>query len=66
MSQLFDFGLGEFCFIVGKVKRAMEDHFTSNREYVRQLNSQGKSVQATQLERFYERIEDSASLDEPA
>ena len=59
-EQLFDFGLREFCFIVGTGKRAMEDHFTPNREYVRQLNSQGKTVQAGQLERFYERIEASA------
>ena len=58
-EQLFDFGLREFCFIVGKGKRAMEDHFTPKRGYVSQLKSQGKSVQAAELERFYEKIQTS-------
>lgn len=61
-EQLFDFGLRQFCFVVGKGKRAMEDHFTPDREYVSRLNSQEKSVQAAQLERFYGRIEASAIL----
>ena len=58
-EQLFDFGVREFCFIVGKGKRAIEDHFTPDRDYVNELNSHGKSIQATQLERFYDRIENS-------
>jgi UTP--glucose-1-phosphate uridylyltransferase len=58
-EQLFDFGLKEYCFIVGKGKRALEDHFTPDRDYIAQLNARGKSSQAAQLERFYDRIEDS-------
>lgn len=58
-EQLFDFGLREFCFVVGKGKRAIEDHFTPDRGYVRGLNAHGKSAQAIQLERFYDKIEAS-------
>ena len=58
-EQLFDFGIREFCFVVGKGKRAIEDHFTPDRDYVNELNSRGRSIQALQLERFYDRIDDS-------
>jgi len=55
-EQLFDYGLREFCFIVGKGKRVLEDHFTPDRDYVRELNTRGKDTQAAQLKRFYDRI----------
>ncbi len=55
-EQLFDFGLREFFFIVGKGKRAIEDHFTPDRSYVDRLNALGKNPQASQLENFYKRI----------
>ena len=58
-EQLFDFGVREFYFVVGKEKRAIEDHFTVDREYIRRLNSQGRNSQALQLENFYRRIEGS-------
>lgn len=58
-EQLFDLGLREFCFVVGKEKRAIEDHFTPDRDYVRGLNTHGKTAQALQLERFYDRIDES-------
>jgi UTP--glucose-1-phosphate uridylyltransferase len=56
-EQLFDFGFREFCFIVGKGKRALEDHFTPDRDYIQQLASRGKTAQASQLGRFYDRLE---------
>jgi len=55
-EQLYDFGLREFCFIVGKGKRALEDHFTPDRDYVQQLISRGKTDKASQLRRFYDQI----------
>jgi len=58
-EQLFDFGIREFYFIVGKGKRAIEDHFTPDREYVNRLNGQGRNSQALQLGGFYRRIEAS-------
>lgn len=58
-EQLFDLGMKEFCFIVGKGKRAIEDHFTPDRGYIRGLSAHGKTAQALQLDRFYDRIEES-------
>jgi len=55
-EQLFDLDLREFCFIVGKGKRALEDHFTPDREYVQQLTKRGRSAQAFQLRQFYDRL----------
>jgi UTP--glucose-1-phosphate uridylyltransferase len=59
-EQLFDLGLREFCFVVGKGKRAIEDHFTPDHDYVHGLNSRGKNSQALHLDSFYDRIESSA------
>ena len=59
-EQLFDFGIREFYFIVGKEKRAIEDHFTPDAEYVNRLSSHGKSGQATQLSEFYGKIRASS------
>ena len=66
-EQLFDFGIREFCFVVGRGKRAIEDHFTPDSDYVRRLNpgksgaAAPKATMASALERFYERI-DRASI----
>jgi UTP--glucose-1-phosphate uridylyltransferase len=58
-EQLFDSGVREFYFIVGRGKRAIEDHFTPERESVDLLNAQGKSGPASDLEHFYSRITQS-------
>lgn len=58
-EQLFDLDIREFYFIVGKEKRAIEDHFTPDREFISRLNSHGKNSQAQELESFYKKIEAS-------
>jgi UTP--glucose-1-phosphate uridylyltransferase len=58
-EQLFDFGIREFYFVVGRGKRAIADHFTPDREHIRRLNDHGKNTQAFQLETFYRMIETS-------
>ena len=58
-ERLFDYGVRDFYFIVGRGKRAIEDHFTPDRDFVRRLNSQGKNNPATDLEKFYKKIEAS-------
>jgi UTP--glucose-1-phosphate uridylyltransferase len=55
-EQLYDYGIREFYFVVGKGKRAIEDHFTPDREYTHILKSHGKNIQILQLESFYEKI----------
>ena len=51
--------LREFCFIVGRGKRAIEDHFTPNKNVIKVLNGTGKSSQAQDLDDFYEKLEKS-------
>ena len=55
-EQLFDFGIREFYFIVGREKRAIEDHFTPDLEFIRRLNSSRRRSEGFQLKRFYQRI----------
>lgn len=58
-EQLFDFGICQFCFIVGRGKRAVEDHFTPSYDFIQLLESKGKQPLASDLKAFYERIEES-------
>lgn len=58
-EQLYHSGFREFCFIVGRGKRAIEDHFTPDYGYVRLLRAKNKHSYADELERFYKVVEDS-------
>jgi len=58
-EQLYDVGVREFCFIVGRGKRAIEDHFTIDIDYLELLNSRGKNYIASDLQAFYRKIEES-------
>lgn len=59
-EQLYDYGFREFCFIVGRGKRVIEDHFTIDRDFVRQLNDKGRYGLASDLVQFYGKVEGSA------
>ena len=58
-EQLYQVGFREFCFIVGRGKRAIEDHFTPDFSYVSMLDSKGKDGPAEDLENFYKMIDGS-------
>lgn len=58
-EQLYEAGVRDFCFVVGRGKRAVEDHFTPDWDYVEFLRGKGKLVEAELLEKFYRRIESS-------
>jgi UTP--glucose-1-phosphate uridylyltransferase len=59
-EQLFDLNIRRFYFIVGREKRAIEDHFTPDTNRIRQLKAaRNGRVQAKLLEGFYTRIERS-------
>jgi len=58
-EQLYGFGLREFYFIVGRTKRAIEDYFTPDFEFVDKLNKNGKKKLAKDLKNFYEKIDSS-------
>jgi UTP--glucose-1-phosphate uridylyltransferase len=57
--QLLDFGIREFYFIVGRGKKAIQDHFTPDYEFTQSLRRNGKKEHAVLLEKFYEEIESS-------
>jgi len=58
-EQLYDIGFREFCFIIGRGKRAIEDHFTSDKGYTSMLREKGKESSARGLENFYKRLQES-------
>lgn len=58
-EQLYDFGFREFYFIVGRTKRAIEDHFTSDYEFTDKLTSTGKFRIAKELKEYYRKLESS-------
>ncbi len=58
-EQLYEAEIREFCFVVGRGKRAIEDHFTPDWGYVDELRAKGKEKQAEILSRFYEMVEKS-------
>lgn len=58
-EQLYDAGIREFCFIIGRGKRVIEDHFTQDLDYPERLNGQGKNHLAADLSAFYRRLDDS-------
>jgi UTP--glucose-1-phosphate uridylyltransferase len=55
-ETLTDAGGREFCIIVGRGKRSVEDYFTLDEEFVSQLARDGKNAMASELSEFYRRI----------
>lgn len=58
-EQLYTFGLREFCFIIGRGKRAIEDYFTPDRNNINLLKYRGKNDAAQELDEIYEKINSS-------
>jgi UTP--glucose-1-phosphate uridylyltransferase len=59
-ETLYDVGFREFCFIVGRGKRAIEDHFTPDFSYISMLDSKGKDGAAADMEAFYKMVDGSS------
>ena len=57
--QLYDAGIRNFCFIVGKKKRLVEDHFTPDNDYLRILNSQKDRPFRLMIKDLHKKIENS-------
>lgn len=58
-EELYQVGFREFCFIVGRGKRAIEDHFTPDLSYISMLDSRRKNGAAADFEAFYKMVEGS-------
>jgi len=58
-EQLYDEGFREFGFIVGRGKRAIEDHFTPDYSFVDYLKNKNKPELAREMQEYYNKISDS-------
>jgi UTP--glucose-1-phosphate uridylyltransferase len=58
-EQLYCIGFRDFYFIIGREKRAIEDHFTPEPGYVAMLEGKGRSGPAVELGKFYQKIDNS-------
>jgi len=62
-EQAYAFGIRDFCFVVGRGKRAIEDHFTpdySYNEMLRKKNNASYDKHGNGLEDFYEKLKNCA------
>jgi UTP--glucose-1-phosphate uridylyltransferase len=58
-EQLYDEGFREFAFIVGRGKRAIEDYFSPDYDFIQYLKNKNKDGLAEELRDFYEKINSS-------
>jgi len=61
-EQLYDVGFREFCFVVGRGKRSIEDHFTPDFNSVFMLKNAGKGSRASDLDSFYVKLKTSTIM----
>jgi UTP--glucose-1-phosphate uridylyltransferase len=61
-EQIYAVGFREFGFIVGRGKRAIEDHFTFDASFVEQLKSKHKDDLANGLQDFYTKLNSSTIM----
>lgn len=59
-EELHKTGLREFCFVVGRGKRSIQDHFTIDDSFSENLKAGNKADLSRELSSFYDRIRDSA------
>jgi len=55
-EKLYDNNFEEFCFIVGRDKRSIEDHFTLDNSFIEYLTKTNKPTALSELDRFYEKV----------
>jgi UTP--glucose-1-phosphate uridylyltransferase len=58
-EQLYDVRFREFAFIVGKGKRAIEDHFSPDEDFIKYLENRNRKDNAEELQDFYRKINES-------
>jgi len=58
-ESLFAYKIRDFCFIVGRTKRAVEDHFTPDFDLVKHLKKEKKGKLARGLDDFFKKLANS-------
>jgi UTP--glucose-1-phosphate uridylyltransferase len=59
-EQLYDVGFSQFCFVVGRGKRGITDHFASDYNFLEVLRRDKKWDLAEELEEFYQKVDVSS------
>ena len=54
-EKLYDVNIRDYCFVVGREKRSIEDHFTPDYGYLKELSGRNKELITT----FYKKLEKS-------
>ena len=54
-EQLYSMNFRDYCFVVGREKRSIEDHFTPHETYLKELSGDYKKL----ITKFYQKLEDS-------
>ena len=54
-EQLYSMGFRDYCFVVGREKRSIEDHFTPHETYLKELSGDYKKF----ITKFYQKLENS-------
>jgi len=58
-EQLYDSGFSEICFVVGRGKRSIEDHFTVDKDFMDYLKAKNEIEHLNVLASFYEKVRNS-------
>lgn len=54
-EQIYSCNIRDYCFIVGREKRSIEDHFTPDHDFLKILSDRNKTI----ISKFYKKIEQS-------
>ena len=54
-EQLYSMNFRDYCFVVGREKRSIEDHFTPHETYLKELSGDYKKL----ITKFYQKLENS-------
>ena len=54
-EQLYSMNFRDFCFVVGREKRSIEDHFTPHETYLKELTTDYKKL----ITKFYQKLDNS-------
>src|SRR5207237_1165179 len=55
-EDLYNIGIRDFCFVVGRGQRTIREHFTPDFSYLSILDKRGKNGLAKELESFHEMV----------
>jgi UTP--glucose-1-phosphate uridylyltransferase len=59
-ESLYGTGIRQFCFVVGRGKRSIEDQFTLDGVFVEYLEKHMKHAQAREMQEFYSKVRSSS------